>query len=502
MFDKLKLKSKASNIPLAAPAASAGKPPSQRQIYQSRENFGVNFGGCFVLEKWISHDIFPEGTNCELEAVTKRAKDLGTKGAQKVFEDHWTGFINDSDWQWLQDHKVTSVRVPIGYWEVGGGRFTKGTKYSGVSAVYANAWDIFKHNFIEPAAKHHISILVDVHGVPGGANGADHSGEQPGGGKALFWDNEDLQLLMCDLFEFIAKDLKQYDNITGYQIVNEAEFANDAKKQARYYGAVIALIRAHDDSTPIVISDGWWPDQWVKWVQKHQPNELDSIGVVVDSHCYRCFSDDDKKKLAPQIIGDLEKDLLTNLTGDGKGVDFMVGEYSCVIDGALWDRDGAHEKRDDYVVDYGRRQLDLFARRAKFGSFFWTYKFQSGNGGEWDFKTMVDKGAIRPTKLVEGLPDGEALESKLKPALGDHSHYWDNQNSKEKYEHDRYEDGFRTAWTDSLEFAKFDGSLIGRAEAWQAARAAEHVKAKGRLKHLWEWFQGFDKGLEEFRNSV
>lgn len=162
----------------------------------------------------------------------------------------------------------------------------------------------------------------------------------------------------------------------------------------------------------------------------------------------------------------------------------------------MWNRDGANDKRDNLVVDYGRKEGELFAQRAKFGSYFWTFKFQSGNGGEWDFKTMVDKGAINPLKSRD--PNGGNLDEKLKGNLELHSNYWNQQNSHEKYEHDRYEDGFRTAWQDAVEFAKFDGSTLGRVEAWKAARVREHILAKGSLKHLWEWYQGFDKGLEEF----
>ena len=63
------------------------------------------------------------------------------------------------------------------------------------------------------------------------------------------------------------------------------------------------------------------------------------IGVVLDEHVYRCFSDDDKKKKPQQIIDDLQGDVLTNLNDNGKGVDFIVGEYSCVLDQQSWDND-------------------------------------------------------------------------------------------------------------------------------------------------------------------
>ncbi|ODV77474.1 glycoside hydrolase family 5 protein [Suhomyces tanzawaensis NRRL Y-17324] len=500
MFDKLKLKSKSSNITASEPV-TPGQAPSKRQIYQSRRNFGVNLGACFVLEKWIYHSIFPEGAGCELEAVAKWTKDEGADGAKKRFEDHWNNYITEDDWKWLEDHEVTSVRVPLGYWEIGGGKFTKGTKFEPYSEVYSNAWDIFKKKFVETAANHSISVLVDIHGLPGGANGSDHSGEQSGG-DAKFWNDEESQLLVLDLLGFVASDLKSYDNIAGIQIVNESEFADDPKKQTRYYGAAINLIREQDKEIPIVISDGWWPDQWAKWVQSKQG--LGTIGVVVDHHCYRCFSDDDKKKAPDQIIGDLEKDLLTNITDDSKGVDYMVGEYSCVFDGASWEVNNSDNHRDQYVVDYGNRQGQLFAKRARFGSYFWTFKFESGNGGEWDFRTMVDKGAIRPEGSLKGknVPDKSVFEEKLNNAFGGHTDYWSKTDPKGKYEHERFKEGFTVAWADASEFLKFNGSLIGRVETLKIARLQEHIAAKGLLKYLWEWEQGYDAGLKEFESSL
>ncbi|CAH6720217.1 uncharacterized glycosyl hydrolase [[Candida] jaroonii] len=497
VFGGLKVKSKANNIPTVQ---LPGDKPSKRQIYQYRQNYGVNLGACFVLEKWIFHDLFIDNTNFELEAAEKSMSKLGKDEAQKKFEDHWNGFMTDDDWKWLEDHNVTSLRIPVGYWEVDGGKFTDGTKFSKVKDIYKNAWTIFKSQFVEKAGNHGISVVVDIHGLPGGANGDSHSGEKEGG-DAEFWSSSSAQLSMCDMLRFIAKDLKSYDNIGGIQVVNESVFADDPKKQRYYYGAAINSIREEDKEVPVIISDGWWPDQWVKWVQEKQDNG--NIGVVVDHHCYRCASDNDKKKSPPQIIQDLEGDLLTNLNDGGKGVDFMIGEYSCVMDGQSWDKDNANAKRDDLVVDFGRKQTELMNQRAGFGWFFWTFKFQSGNGGEWDFKTMSDKGAISCPIAFRGksIPDDGKRDKRGEEEFNGHKNYWDNANPKEKYEHDRFKDGFLTAWNDSKTFAEFNGSVIGRKEAWKGGRLAEHIKAKGKGKHVWEWEHGFDAGLKAFKDS-
>lgn len=500
MFDKLKIKSMGSPLEVIDLGKFKEKGLEKRQIYQNRYNFGVNIGACFVLEKWIFEELFVDNAGCELEAVTKLVKKKGETEAKKMFEQHWKGFMKDEDWKWLQEHNIDSVRVPLGYWEIGGGKFAKETRFAKFSeSVYSNAWDIFKTHFVEKASAHNISVLVDLHGLPGGANGSDHSGEFCLG-KASFWGSQGAQLLMCNMFSFIAKDLQKYDNIAGIQLVNESEFSDDGKRQGEFYAAAINAIRLEDREIPIIISDGWWPDQWAKWIQKHQ-KEGKLLGVVIDHHCYRCFSDSDKQKSPRQIIDDLNNDLLTNITDNGRGVDFMVGEYSCVLDGDSWNKDNAKSSRDKYVKAYGNKECELLAERATFGSYFWTYKFQWGDGGEWGLKPMMNSGAIKPPLFLVNrkVPDDSTFNKKLDDAYNSHVSYWNGQNSKEKYEHDRYKAGYGTAWNDAAEFAK-NNSALGRIGFWKEMRLHQHIQKQGKLNFLWEWSQGFDKALQDFRS--
>lgn len=500
MFDKLKIKSKANSVASSSAPLTPGK-PSREDIYRNRQNYGVNLGGCFVLEKWLFHSIFPEGANCEAEAVAKLVEENGEDEARTRLETHWTNFMSDDDWQWLEDHGVNSVRIPIGYWEIDGGRFTKHTKFEPFGhRVYANAWSIFKKLFVEKAGEHGISVLVDLHGLPGGANGSDHSGEHGGDGKAEFWHSSELQLLICEGLKFIVKDLLDYENICGIQIVNESEFADNPKHQKVYYGAAINLIREIDGNIPIIISDGWWPNQWAEWVQELQ-NHNNILGVVIDHHVYRCFSDSDKNKSPQQIIDQLPADVLTNISKNGHGVDFMVGEWSCVLDQSTWDKaeGGANHKRDELVIEYGNRQLNQFMERASYGSYFWTFKFESGNGGEWDLKTMTDKGAIKsplPNRGVQ-VPDGNSYERAKEDANNQQK-----QSVDKNYDWNRFNDGFTMAWRDSEEFLRFNGSLIGRIEATKEERLRENSTERGTPKRPDEFESGYLAGLFQFRSIV
>jgi len=493
MFDKLKsLAVDHESLKAAGPAAPVGGPPDKKSIYQNRYNFGVNFGSLFVQEKFIFDKFFVDGTNCELEAITAYIKKNGTEKTQSDLENHWNSYVNDDDWDWLKSKGVTAIRIPVGYWHVNGGSFVNDTPFASISGVYKNAWSIFK-GIVSKAQENDIGVLIDLHALPGGANTAEHSGQSLS--KAEFWKSKSNEKLALSILEFLAQDTKNQENIVGLQIVNESEFDNTAASQKHYYTKAIKTIRKINDTIPIVISDGWWPDQWVKWViENEQDLKNQSLGVIVDHHVYRCFSDSDKAKSPEQITQDLNGDLLTNLSGQA---DIIVGEYSCVLDGDSWNK--TNGDRNQLVKQYGNELSRLFFQRAKSGSYFWTFKFEHGDGGEWGFVPQVETGAIisRPTSISKQ-PSEDEVNGILENELNSHSNYWNEQNSKEKYEHWRFKEAFITAWADCNEFAKFNGSTIGRLSAWKSSRRNEHIQHRGNSNFLWEWDQGFDKAVEIF----
>ncbi|QPG76575.1 hypothetical protein FOA43_003966 [Brettanomyces nanus] len=489
MFDHLKMKLGAQSVITAESAADVGAKPSIKSIYQSRQNFGVNFGSLFVLEKYIFGELFIDDTSVELDAISRCVKKNGLDRTRKEMEDHWNNYCNDDDWKWLQSKGVQSIRIPVGYWGVGGGRFTQGTSFESISAVYQNAWSILIRKYIKKAADYHISILVDLHALEKGANTGDHSGQkfnQPG-----FWNSTKSISHTCGILSFMASELGQFDNISGLQIVNEASFDSEGKYQKRYYAHAINEIRKVNSKIPIVISDGWWAQDYAKWVND---NGGGALGVVIDDHVYRCFSDDDRSKSAEQLIQELDRTVFSDNVCEE--ADFIVGEYSCVLDGQTWSK--TQGSRDAKVKEYGNKQVQLFRQRARAGYYFWCYKFQSGDGGEWGFRPMVDRGSIPVRNSSGNIPSEDDYNKMLNELYQQHEQYWNRQNPNEHYEHWRYKEGFTTGWADSMEFAKFDNSRIGRVVAWKDARRKEHTLARGESRFIWEWDQGFQKALDIF----
>lgn len=503
MFDKLKLKRKGSDIAFCDPIAPPGTHPSKRDIYRNRQNYGVNIGLCFVQERWIFDKNFGDNAQTELQMAEALIKSTGSfEKAREQLQAFWKDFMTPEDWVFLAEAGVTAVRIPVGYWELDGGAYTKNSKFEKVAPLYLNAWGILRTHFIEPAAERGIGVLVDMHGLPGGANNLDHSGELCEHG-ANFWGDVDAQLAMSKAFAWLVLDLSVYDNFIGVQLCNEAEHMDSCKKQGLFYGSAINAIREVDPTIPVVISDAWDPNQWAKWVQDQQLGN-NTIGVIVDDHIYRCFSGLDHNCLPKEIISNLGNTVLNDLPANGRGVDFMIGEYLCVLDGQLWLKGDSQSHRDELVVEYGQAQSIIFSQRAKWGSFFWTYKFELGNGGEWDFRTMTNAKAIYPAFTIRGdlLPDDNVFDKEWRTNCEEHNAYWDDKSPGEKMDHDLYAKGFRVGWFDALEFAKLDGSVIGRVEAWRALRMQEHIHNHAQAKYEWEYAEGFNKALDVFYGIV
>ena len=481
-----------SEIAPSAPAAPIGREPTDRSIYQSRQNFGVNFGSLFLLEKYIFDEMFVDDAGVELDAIKNCFKKDGVDKTRERLEHHWKNYCSDSDWEWLKEKGIQSIRIPFGYWLVDGGSFTKGTSFESLAGAYAKGWSILKKFYIEKAKQYQISILVDLHALPKGANTGDHSGEwfkDPD-----FWNDSNAINLAVEICAFIAKDLADYDNICGIQIVNESVFSNNPSGQEKYYRKAANAIRKVNSDVPIIISDGWWPDQWVNFLDRFSNGDVGSLGIVIDDHIYRCFSDDDKNKKIEEIIEDLDSSVLTGLS---KPADFIIGEYSCVLDSRSWDRSQGCN-RDDMVRAYGNKQCKLFKERANTGHYFWTFKFQHGDGGEWGLVPMISRGCIPSRNSSVILPSKEDFDRNLKEMLQGHENYWKAQNPNENYEFWRYKEGFTTGWHDALSFARFNNSRIGRMVAWTSSRRKEHVNARKSSPFLWQWEAGFQEAIRKF----
>lgn len=486
-------------------------PPMPLDVTRYRYHHGANLGSIFILERWLTGSMFHESAKggSELSAAESWVKVEGVEKARQRFEKHWMEYVSDADLDWLRDlGRCTTVRLPIGYFTLGP-PYCDRTPFEKVSAVYQNAWQAVKY-LVGRCNARGIGVLIDLHGLPGGANPNDHSGTDSS--KAEFWNSRSNRDLATRCILFIAQQARNMEGVAGIQIVNEAEF--DAKGMYDWYETVLLELSKTDTTVPIYISDAWNLSKAISWSQsKNNQRQQPCNPIVVDTHKYWCFSDQDKQKSAQQIISEVPKELSELDNKDGSVVDrgaaqVVVGEYSCVLDEATWSKSHGAAKEQN-VRDFGTAESQLFQRRAG-GSFFWTYRMDWMPGGEWGFRQMSEQHAIQrsststlaPQDVRSRIDSARSQQPQRKQqTVSAHSHYWDT-TAPGHYEHWRFEQGWELGFFDAMGFfgmrsqQNLAGSdKIGMLDLWCLKRFREGGQS-GAL--VWEWEHGFRQGVRDF----
>ncbi|EAU80677.2 exo-beta-1,3-glucanase [Coprinopsis cinerea okayama7 len=130
--------------------------------------YGVNLGGLFVLEPFISPEIFQRypGTKDEYELSEAMAADEANGGLSQL-EEHYATFITEQDIAEIAGAGLNWIRVPIGFWAV--------ETWEGEPFLERTSWKYFLR-IIKWARKYGLRVALDLHAVPGSQNGYNHSG--------------------------------------------------------------------------------------------------------------------------------------------------------------------------------------------------------------------------------------------------------------------------------------------------------------------------------------
>lgn len=109
---------------LSALLAGAYAAPLQKKAalsfdYDNTKVRGVNLGGWFVLEPWITPSIFePWATSQTVKDEYTLTQTLGKDQASSLLENHWNTWITQDDFAQIANQGLNHVRIPLGYWAV------------------------------------------------------------------------------------------------------------------------------------------------------------------------------------------------------------------------------------------------------------------------------------------------------------------------------------------------------------------------------------------------
>ncbi|KAH7920763.1 glycoside hydrolase family 5 protein [Leucogyrophana mollusca] len=482
----------------------------EHDLYCYRRQHGVNLGSWFVLERWISEAPFrfaAEPGQSDLDVAR------GSR-AKEVLMEHWDTWVTESDFKWLAEHGVNTVRIPIGYYHLCGADASvlQNTDFRGFARVFEGAWTRIV-NAVEIAQRFQIGVLFDLHAAPGKQNRDAHSGTSAS--HPAFFNASNFQLmirvlriLVTQLLSLRSSHSPPLNNVVGVELLNEPQPpAHDVLRV--WYLNVIRELRSLDPGLPIYIADCWQTEEYTEFIHSFTPSP--SL-IALDHHLYRCFTASDISTPAslhasslsdpnasvPRMFAQSAEKL------ESAGGALVIGEWSGALNpGSLH---GALDERQERVR-YVQAQLALYEQHCA-GWFFWTYKKEQPGDQGWSFRDAVKWGVLpshfglKPVKDFRGDPgDQHERKASLKQdALGRHASHWAQYPGY--YEHWRFEQGFNQGWDDAYLFltsslsTENSASELGFKGSWAKRKTQDHIRVTASNSNIWEFEHGFKQGVD------
>ncbi|KAK9457374.1 glycoside hydrolase superfamily [Dipodascopsis uninucleata] len=436
----------------SAQANSYVPPLNEPFNYTKTPMRGVNLGGWLILEPFITPSFFEKYSLDEgiVDEYTL-SKKLGSN-LKKIMETHYSTFITESVFKDIKDAGLDHIRIPYPYWSVAA---LEGDPY--LSQV---SWR-YLLRAIEWARKYGLRVNLDLHSVPGNANGWNHSGRQ----GAINWLNGtngdyygNLTLKYHEkLATFFSQD--RYKNIiTLYGLVNEPNMmALNETKVVNWTSNAYDIVRKAGFKNYIVFGDGF------RGVSSWQGvfNATRYPGMVLDVHQYTIFntgliglthsgkinfvcdtwsndmlmSSDPTTGHGPTIVGEwsqADTDCLRYLNNVGVGSRWE-GTYNTTDDPVLTPScsvssnctcdptNASPEYYDDAYKEYllmsAESQMTAFESNGGWGFMYWTWKTETEDATQWSYQRGRDSGIIPNhaykrsynCSLSSGTPDFTAL---------------------------------------------------------------------------------------------
>jgi glucan 1,3-beta-glucosidase len=338
---------------------------------------GVNLGGWFVLEGWMSPELF-EGVSGSDETVFMQQK----PNAMEEMRTHYKTFIVETDFEWLSQKGVDYVRLPIPWWLYGE------TAYEGtdLEVTYSRSVE-YIDQAMDWAAKHEIDVLLDLHTAPGCQNGFDNGGIQ---GVREWGNDEEVNGYVSktiDILERITNRYKEHKAFYGIELLNEPSWDVDLEILQEFYLESYSRIRELDQDVKVVMHDGFRSYMTDKWLPFFKENGLEN--VIFDLHLYSVFSNELSEYSLEEHLDHVTNGYGATFDSYEGVVPIVIGEWSLALPNyAKQGLDEASKKLA--TIAYGNREMNVFDQVE--GWFFWSYKIDRQSHLEWDFRRLSDQG--------------------------------------------------------------------------------------------------------------
>lgn len=293
---------------------------------------------------------------------------MQTPGAREKLRDHQRSFIRQEDFKWMAKNGVQAVRIPVGYWILGGDA-------PFVASIGKLDWAFAM------AEKYDIEVLICLHGAPGGQNGRDHSGRV---GPMKWYKDKTYRKQTVIVLEKLAMRYRDHPKFWGIELLNEPRAGLIQWKLRGFYQEAykrVASILA--PSTRIVFHDAFTPRLLNAAIYDTGP-----YLIMMDIHWYH-FSFW-LHKIAPlwmyYAVVAWHKYLINRLK---RWQGIIIGEWNGIIAGEILNR-YPKAQHDAIIKEHIERQIKSYKNVDAW--FYWSYKTDAP--GVWHFRSQVESGMI------------------------------------------------------------------------------------------------------------
>ncbi|KAL5486001.1 hypothetical protein ACEPAI_7045 [Sanghuangporus weigelae] len=305
---------------------TATNPVIAQFAYGTDKIRGVNLGGWFVLEPWITPSIFENTGNDDIVDEFTFGQLLNSTYAREVLQQHWETWITEGDFKAIKAAGLSHVRIPLGYWSV------PMNDSDSVSPYIPGAWPYFLQA-LNWARANSLHVIVDLHGAPGSQNGYDNSGQRTS--NPTWATNDENVNRTIEILASIAENAGGLIDIL--ELLNEAAgfTSNQWASTIRQFwkDGYSAVREAAGPPMKIMIGDAFLGVQnWEGFLTYPSAQ-----GVMMDYHEYQIFSVDELSRSNDEHIS-FACSLISGLADfDQNNLWTVVGEWSTAnTDCAKW----------------------------------------------------------------------------------------------------------------------------------------------------------------------
>lgn len=332
---------------------------------------GVNLGDWLLLEEWMDSSWFDAAAPGAVDEW-KLCQTLGSN-CTEVLQSHWEIWITQSDIAEMANVNVNTLRIPIGFWAfidpLASDRYIRSTQLTELTQVLGYA-----QTYI-------MTVIVDLHGLPGSQNGQVHSGHE---GTIGFYsaDNQARSLPTIQAAAtWIANSGFAGTTISALEVANEPSIANwEVWLQYKdYVVQAYDIVQSTVPSIATMFQDGFW--DLAPW------NEFfsSSDNAVIDTHKYWAFS--------PTTYTEAEADVCAYVGEfDTINLPVFVGEFSLSVE-------ASGSAAAGFALSFFESQMSVWLQYA--GAAFWSLKVFNANGetqnAAWAVESMIQNGLLEPS---------------------------------------------------------------------------------------------------------